>query len=607
VLNERGKEYANVELPFAVGEGGMTVTDIAGRTIHPDGSIVPFTGKPYEKLIVKGGGFQSKAKVFTLPAVDVGSIIEYRYNTRLDDNYYRSPDWMIQSELYTRKAHYMWRPTRALIETSDGKDASTNVAWTPILPAGAQVVQKQLLGNSYNSSDAPNTELDLDVHDIPALPKEDYMPPIASVSYRVLFYYTDVRTPKEFWDREGKRWSKARDKFVGPGSGVKNYVGSLVSPSDTQDQKARKLYAAVMQLENTDFTRERTSGEEKAAGLKQINSTEDVLARKRGSGDQLAELFVAMCRAAGLKAYVMAVSDRSQHIFLPIYLSLYQLDDLIAIVNIDGKDVYFDPGQRYCEPEQLAWNHSLVGGLRQVEGGGGAVGGTPGSVYTNALVKRLADLTLDDHGAASGTVSLSLTGDPALRWRQQALRGDETSLKDDLRTHLEEMLPGGLEIHVTSVDNLTDYDKPLVVHYDLKGPIGSSTGKRLLVPANLFESNEKPRFPAEKREIGIDMHYPSYVHDVVRFKYPDDISVESAPATEKETLSNVAAFDDTTAKSSPNSVTIYRNLINGRTLFMADTYKELRSFYNKVETKDQEPLILTHSAVASGAAKPAGN
>jgi hypothetical protein len=228
-------------------------------------------------------------------------------------------------------------------------------------------------------------------------------------------------------------------------------------------------------------------------------------------------------------------------------------------------------------------------------------------VYTNALVKRLADLTLDDHGAASGTVSLSLTGDPALRWRQQALRGDETSLKDDLRTHLEEMLPGGLEIHVTSVDNLTDYDKPLVVHYDLKGPIGSSTGKRLLVPANLFESNEKPRFPAEKREIGIDMHYPSYVHDVVRFKYPDDISVESAPATEKETLSNVAAFDDTTAKSSPNSVTIYRNLINGRTLFMADTYKELRSFYNKVETKDQEPLILTHSAVASGAAKPAGN
>ena len=26
-----------------------------------------------------------------------------------------------------------------------------------------------------------------------------------------------------------------------------------------------------------------------------------------------------------------------------------QLDDDIAIVNVDGKDEYFDPGERYCE------------------------------------------------------------------------------------------------------------------------------------------------------------------------------------------------------------------------------------------------------------------
>ncbi len=51
------------------------------------------------------------AKVFTLPDVEVGSIIEYRYKLRLGDHWFRAPTWYIQSELYTRKSHYLWKPT----------------------------------------------------------------------------------------------------------------------------------------------------------------------------------------------------------------------------------------------------------------------------------------------------------------------------------------------------------------------------------------------------------------------------------------------------------------------------------------------------------------
>ena len=56
VLTEAGKEYANVELKhYSSSEhGGYSVDGIAGRTIHPDGTIIPFTGKPFDKLIEKG-------------------------------------------------------------------------------------------------------------------------------------------------------------------------------------------------------------------------------------------------------------------------------------------------------------------------------------------------------------------------------------------------------------------------------------------------------------------------------------------------------------------------------------------------------------------------
>ncbi|WP_433964083.1 DUF3857 domain-containing protein [Tunturiibacter gelidiferens] len=192
VLTERGKEHANVELAYAhASEGASTVIDdIQGRTIHPDGTIIPFTGKPYEKLVEKTQGVRFMAKVFTLPDVEVGSIIEYRYKLRLDDNWFRAPQWYIQSGLYTRKAHYSWRPTgQQLVSSEDGGQLTNTISWTKILPPGADLKETQLPARSF---DEGQYIFDLNVHDVPPTPEEDYMPPISSFTYRVLFYYSPI-------------------------------------------------------------------------------------------------------------------------------------------------------------------------------------------------------------------------------------------------------------------------------------------------------------------------------------------------------------------------------------------------------------------------------
>ena len=341
----------------------MSVDQIEGRTIHPDGTIIPFTGKPYQKLVEKTQGTKYMAKVFTLPDVEMGSIIEYRYNRQLDDNHFMAPRWYVQSDLYTRKAHFLWKPTSEPLITNDGHHNLTNgIAWTPILPVGAELKQSTLPPATFRPG---QTVFDLTMQDIPPAPHEDFMPPISSLSYCVLFYYTPYHTGQEFWKTQGKYWSKENDKFIDPGSGVKAAVQNLTSPSDTEDQKLRKLYAAVMQLENTDFTREHSNAEEKSNGNKPVRTTDDVWDRKRGSSDQLAELFVAMARASGIKAYVMAVTSRDRNIFLESYFSLAQLDDTLAIVNVNGKEQFFDPGSRFCPYGYLAWKHTAGSGLRQ--------------------------------------------------------------------------------------------------------------------------------------------------------------------------------------------------------------------------------------------------
>jgi hypothetical protein len=119
ILTKDGEKYANVELPFVSttflssdnSENEKSLGDIQARTIHVDGTIIPFTGKPYLKLMNKQAGVKVQEKVFTLPDMAVGSIIEYRYATRIADNFFETPAWLIQGELYLKAAHYVWYPT----------------------------------------------------------------------------------------------------------------------------------------------------------------------------------------------------------------------------------------------------------------------------------------------------------------------------------------------------------------------------------------------------------------------------------------------------------------------------------------------------------------
>src|SRR6202042_867748 len=280
------------------------------------------------------------------------------------------------------------------------------------------------------------------------------------------------------------------NKFIGPSSAVKDAVKDIVQASDTQDQKLRKIYAAVMKLENTSYTREHSNAEEKAQGFKEIHNADDIWTRKRGNNDEIAELFIAMARAAGMKAYAGAVTNRDQNLFVPGYLTLSQLDDIIAIVSVDGRDQYFDPGSRYCPFQHLAWKHSMAQGIRQTDAGGDFFS-SPAESYSFSQTSRVANLTIDQQAAVTGTIEMRYTGSPALHWRQRSLTGDATSLEQEIRTSVEQMIPQGLEVKVGSINQLDAYDQPLIVKLEVKGTLGSVTGKRLLLPADIFEANSK--------------------------------------------------------------------------------------------------------------------
>lgn len=442
----------------------------------------------------------------------------------------------------------------------------------------------------------------LDLADIPPIPDEDFMPPKENLESRVFFYYVNplvTNTPDDFWKREGLWWSEGTDAFIDQGK-LKDIAASLVAPGDSDDAKVEKLYDAMMQLENTAFTREESEKEEKKTHTV-INTAEDVWKAKRGTPNQITLLFIGLARAAGLKAYNMYVTDRDVAFFEKDYLDTDQLDDDIAIVVVDGKEEYFDPGERYCLPGHLHWRHTSTMGLRQGPAGA-TLAWTPGSGLRDAQTVRHADLQLDADGKVSGTVRVAMTGSPALAWRQRALETDEAAVRKEFEDEMKGRLPSGMEVQVTSFEGLADWNTPLIANLTVTGSMGTSLGKRLLLPADFFEAGVKPLFVSEKRQFAVYMDYASAYEDDVQLTLPAAMEVEALPKDAQIPLNDsqhpggMVGIYRVTYQASAHTLSLHRVFAIGTPIFHVSEYPALRDFYGKVNGQDQEQVVLRQAA-----------
>ncbi len=589
ILSEKGKQYADQEIPYLAAK--FKISAVEGRTIHSDGTVIPFTGKPYQKVIEKSATEKYKATVFTLPDVQVGSIIEYRYTLDYDSNLMYSPHWYLQGPLYTRKAHFFFQPTTHELVDAHGTNMQARVAYSSFLPPGVKVAYAPA-ANTYT----------IDVEKIPAYPEEEYMPPMHNYTFRTLFYYTIAKTTDDYWATEGKYWSKDAERFIDAGK-LGSIESQIVSPADTPMQKLAKIYGAVMTLENTSFTREHSGAEDKALGIK-TKTAADIWAQKRGNRDELTRLFVGLARAAGFKAYLGCVTNRDQNLFVPDYLDMSQLDDEIAIVQVDGKEQFFDPGERYAPIGELHWKHSATEGIRQTDKAV-AVFMTPSPTYKSTQEIRTAFLEVQPDGKVTGNVRIVLTGAEAMRWRELALTVDEDALKQRFTASIQRQMPARIQVETQHFLSLDDWRTNFMGILNVTGSMGTSTAKRVFLPASFFASTSQPLFAVAKRTEPIDLHYPYEVQDIVTIKLPPGFDIESLPKDAEFSFPQNTFYS---AKFTREAGTLksVRIMAIGNILYKADEYPQLKDFYQKANAKDKEPAVLQLSQAASPAATGAG-
>jgi hypothetical protein len=306
-----------------------------------------------------------------------------------------------------------------------------------------------------------------------------------------------------------------------------------------------------------------------------------------------------MLRAAGFTVYAFKVVDRGRSVFDASYLTFDQLDDTLVILDIDGKEIVLDPGEKMCPFQTINWRHSGAGGIMQSAKIRSAAT-SPLQNFPDNKTFRVGDVTLDGHGALTGNFSFVLTGQQALRWRQAAVRNDLDEVNKQFDRSLESIFPDGVEAHIDHFVGLEDPDVNLVAIIKAKGSLGAATSKRILLPAFFFETRGSHPFVAqEKRQQPVDMHYGDIITDQVTYHLPNGFTVEGAPPDNKIAWPQHANLLEKTVIA-PGQITIARSLARAFTFAKPEEYQDLRGFYQKVAAADQQQLVLTAAPAAKG-------
>ena len=437
--------------------------------------------------------------------------------------------------------------------------------------------------------------------DVPALPDEDWMPPLNTFRWSVKFYYTSANSGAGYWQSEGKYWTRDVEHFTSSTGQLKKAVSDIVAPSDSEEQKARKIYAAVMKLNNTDYIQQQADAGPRTQRSKAVKDASGVLKQGGGSANDLALLYIALARAAGLKAWPMQVVNRDRATFEETYLSTDQFDDYIAIVVIDGKDVFVDPGQKGCSFGALHWKHEIAKGFRLSEKGA-TLSETPAGAPKLNNIRRTADLTVDEHGSVQGTAQFELSGQEAMDWRQLASQASEAVTKSKFGESMQALLPAGVQIEVDHFNALDDYDSNLVAVAKISGNLGSITGKHAILPAVFFESRANHPFATEvNRATPIDLEYATMEQDDVTYHLPAGFAVESTLRPVNVSWTDHGTMR-VTSDSKDGAIHVSRTFVRNFAILDAGNYSNLRYFYQQVAAADQQQLVLTN-ANATPAAK----
>ncbi|HTQ85887.1 MAG TPA: DUF3857 domain-containing protein [Candidatus Solibacter sp.] len=626
IFDEAGRKFADADAEY--GNELYSVEDLRARTVHPDGSIVEFSGQP-TPLRRRDIGGDRPVVALTCPAATPGSIVEYRYRIHFHReryagrrvNYVQSKEeyaqiltetrhlfWRVRGELYVRRARYIVHPYQVPLPgfaVTGGVRPGYPKYRTENLPEGTSVVVEKL------------GTLVCEASDVAALPAEPYPPRPSLSDGRIEMYFTEHKqeTQREFWERFATL-AREREAYAFESLKLaKKIAEQTVEGADGPEARLRKLYARAQKIRNLSFDSAPALNPGKDEPAMIEPHVEEVLARNEAHASGVNLAFVALARAAGFEAQMIRLAPRNHRPFDMNRLDSTQLETSAVWVRLQGKDLVLDPGTRFCPFGLLPWPKMSASGFQVTKIGIRPLT-TPGPSPSDARIERKADLELSADGSLRGSVQADFYGQEALEIRIEALGMDEAERKELLAGRLLRSLPAGSKIETISAADWETAQEQFHALFTVSIPPqkrNDGNFSAVLTPTVAGQANP---FGATGRADAVAMPYPYREADENTIHLPPGMGVEELPALREARLKlpgqivsepengettglrrrqpgdvDVAVYQNL-RKENGETITAARLLISGVGEVAVAQYPRLREFFEQVREADSETVRL---------------
>ncbi|HUI65580.1 MAG TPA: transglutaminase domain-containing protein [Bacteroidota bacterium] len=573
------------------------LTGLEGTTYNLDAKGDVVRTEMEDNAVFKEEVDESRTRFrFTLPAVQPGSVIEYRYTIKARPFYWG----MIRDWHFQERIPVLWSEYRVMIPHTMAYRAVTNKRFPFTVD---EMTEKSHLYSGHAAEFLGHEmtqcyQYRWVIRDAPAIPDEPYVSRLEDYAQKVdlelaEYIRMDVAGTESLsmtWEDIIKGLLKDEEfgRLIDASSSIRTLSDQLAAGHSTQLEKMKSIYDYVR---NTVVWTGHT-------GLYSPRGPDQVLETKKGSAAQIAFLLISMLRSAGIDTDPIILSTRSNGMIQTKFPAVNQFNYVIAKSTIGGTDYLLDATDPLRPYDILPGDIQKVGGLVIKDGPAQWIVVKSPRQFAH---RSRADVQIKPSGAIAGTLESWDDEYSALEKRKSA--HGKTLLEFAKRVF--DVDHSGINIDSVTIAGEDSTERPIVLTARVTSDSYAQVGGNLMyINPAIIDRPDTSRFKSAERKIPVNMLYGEHSVCTTNITLPEGYEIREVPKDQTIRVgSNDAVFSRVVQVVRP-SVQFKTELTVNRTDYQPDSYRELKEFFERIVAIESEQMVLAHSEPSATKAAP---
>lgn len=556
ILKQSGMSYANHKIRFFNDESTEDLTQLSGITYNLDeaGNIVETKLERKEKYKKNIDDEKGEAS-FAMPAVKVGSVIEYRYKISVSAFGY-IPAWRFQWMIPVKYS-----------------------AYRVVLPSNFQYTVQTISRQPLEKKNMRSAGYWYIMRNIPGLKTEPLSSGKNNYLQRIEFQLSKIDVPGYYYENTWRKIierlaeSKSFGLLLKKRTRYDDEVAVQLEGATSDKQKIQTIYNYVQA--NMQWNGDYALTPQSSFDLK------DAWDKRTGSIADINFMLLKLLQKAGINAKPLLVSTKDNGIININYPFINQFNAVMAYVK-DGEQRYVmnaaDKNNPFdLIPCQVAYTNALVVDKET----GGLVGLNNNKKFQKDI---FSTIYIEGDGKLTGTATLT---------SYNYARNEQMDTYKNGKPEEVLEVNQGIKIKVDSVKlkNEKDELKPLVQEIQFSGNMETGGGYYFL-PFGIFSGLEKNPFTEEDRLTDIDFQYPKKYVISGSYVLTDDFIVDDLPKNKRMMMPDSSIEMTRMIQKENNTISFRLTLDLNSAVYAADDYPLIKEFFNKMYAILEERIVL---------------